>query len=78
MAETLKQLIMDGKIESCINWIEEYLETNGKLVVGLHHTKIADKIFNKFRNHTIRITGGLGANEKDKRAYCWVNKTVRN
>ena len=70
----LKQLAVEGKLKQSIKWITDYLESGKKLVVSCFHTKIADEVFNSFdAKKTVRITGGLGASEKDKRAEQFQN-----
>jgi len=73
MIEKLKQLAVDGKIEQCLNWIDDYLESGKKLVVACYHTKIADIIYNAFKDEAIQIIGGLGSVKKDVLAQQFQN-----
>jgi len=55
--ETLKQLAIKGKISACIEWIEQYLENNNKLVVGCVHTNIVEQLVEHFGKIAVCIYG---------------------
>ena len=69
--EKLKQLSIEGKIDSCIEWIERYLEMNDKLVVFCVHTKILEKLMEHFKDIAVSIYGktSLKKREANKDAF---------
>jgi len=46
--EALKQLAVQGVLEADLNWIEDFLETDQKLVVFANHKFVIDAIMNRF------------------------------
>lgn len=46
----MKQLAADGKSESVINWLSDFLENNGKVVVFCNHLDMVDKLVEGLRN----------------------------
>lgn len=56
--EILKQIAVQGKMESAIKWIEEFLEEGGKkLVVFCIHQKVIDILHNHFKNVSVVLDG---------------------
>ncbi len=47
--EPLKQLCVEGKFESAIEWIEEFLQSGEKLVLFVWHVEIGKRIARHFR-----------------------------
>jgi hypothetical protein len=47
--EHLKQLVVKGKMKTCIEWIEDTLEDGGKLIVFATHTKTLDDLQEHFK-----------------------------
>jgi len=64
--EGLKQLVIEGKISSCIQWIADFLEENGKLVVFAVHRKTIDKLMQTFGKVAVRVDGSCSTVERDK------------
>jgi len=56
MIELLKQVCARGKLESIYEWIEDFLETDEKLVIFAHHIEIQKALLNKFPS-SARIFG---------------------
>jgi len=62
--EVLKQLAVKGKMKQAIEWIRNFLETNGKLVLfGVHKTTI-DKLMQEFGNVAVKIDGSVPLPER--------------
>lgn len=56
--EILKQIAVQGKMESAIRWIEEFLEEGGKkLIVFCIHQKVIDILHNHFKNTSVVLDG---------------------
>ena len=63
--EKLKQLALEGKLKQAIKWIEDYLETNDKLVVFATHTATLDALEAAFSN-TVRVDGSTSQANRQK------------
>jgi SWI/SNF-related matrix-associated actin-dependent regulator of chromatin subfamily A-like protein 1 len=55
--ETLKQLTAKGKLTSVIDWIENFLSNDEKLVVGCTHYEITDALMQKFSDVAVKMDG---------------------
>lgn len=57
--DRLRQLVYIAKRNSCISWIEQYLESGNKLVVGLWHEKAIKDLQEHFKKISVFIDGGV-------------------
>jgi len=71
--EKLKQLALQGKIKQAIKWIEDYLETNDKLVIFATHTDTLDQLQAAFPD-SVRIDGGTSQVNRQKAVDDFQNK----
>jgi SNF2 family DNA or RNA helicase len=55
--EGLKQLAVKGKLNQAVQWIEEFLESEDKLVVFTTHTFTIDTLMQKFKDIAVRVDG---------------------
>jgi len=62
--ETLKQLAYLAKRDSVIRWIENFLESGEKLVVGAYHRKVIDDIVDHFKCDKIDGAVDMGKRQK--------------
>ena len=53
----LKRLAAEGKLESAISWIKDYLESEEKIVVFAHHKSIIAKLAEEFGDECVVIDG---------------------
>lgn len=56
--EALKQIAVAGKMEQAIQWIDDYLANNGKLVLFATHKDIIAATAARFGKNAVRIDGG--------------------
>jgi len=63
--EGLKQLAIQGKLKHCIQWIEDFLEVEDKLVVFCVHRNVAHDLMEHFGEVAVKIVGGMTAQQKD-------------
>lgn len=61
---TLRKMAMQGKLLSCIEWIEDFLESGKKLVVFAWHQEAVNTIMDKFGKIAVKIDGSVNANER--------------
>lgn len=64
LVERCKQAAVVGKMDSVIEWIEDYLENDKKLVLFANHTFVLDMLENKFKNISVRVDGSVSATKK--------------
>lgn len=57
--EGLKQLAVTGKMNQVIDWIDEFLETDQKLVVFAIHKSAIDILMAEFANVAVKIDGSV-------------------
>lgn len=55
--ETLRSLAYIGKRNSTVEWIENFLESDKKLIVMAWHTNVIDDLHNVFKKNSLVITG---------------------
>lgn len=76
--EGLKQLAVKGKIESAINWIEDALDSNGKLVVFCTHKFVVNRLMEKFESIAVKIDGSVTGQQRQDAVDRFQNdETVR-
>lgn len=72
--EALKQLAVAGKMKQAIQWIEDYLDTNGqKLVVFATHKIVIDTLMEKFRGRAVKVDGSVSSAQKDQAEQAFQN-----
>jgi SNF2 family DNA or RNA helicase len=64
--EALKQIAVQGKIDQVINWIQDALDSNGKLVVFAWHTAIIEKLISCFGEIAVRYDGTMSGVKKEE------------
>ena len=58
--EGLKQLVVEHKFNSCVEWISSFLDSDGKLVVFAHHRNVQDKLAAALADYNpARIVGAM-------------------
>lgn len=64
--EGLKQLAVAGKMDQVIGWIEEFLETDQKLVVFAVHKNVIDMLMQHFKSVAVKIDGSVAMGDRDR------------
>lgn len=64
--EGLKQLAVKGKLPQALEWIHNFLENNGKLVLFAVHKLTIDAIMEEFKDIAVKIDGSVSMNDRDK------------
>jgi SNF2 family DNA or RNA helicase len=57
--EGLKQLAVKGKLKESIEWISNFLNIDGKLVVFATHKFVIDALIEKFKDIAVKIDGSV-------------------
>jgi SWI/SNF-related matrix-associated actin-dependent regulator 1 of chromatin subfamily A len=60
----LKQVTLQGKLRSSIEWIEDFLESGQKLVVFAHHRFVIDRLMQYFGKRAVKIDGSITSKKK--------------
>lgn len=63
--QTLMRLAMRGKIDSVVEWIENFLVSEEKLVVFTMHREAIEKLMKKFPN-AVKLEGGMSPKKKQQ------------
>ena len=61
--EYLKQLVAEGKMKYAIQWIEDYLTSEDKLVIFTNHKSITNVLMEKFGKMAVKIDGSVGTGQ---------------
>jgi len=58
--EQMRQLSLAGKMANCIEWVEDFLESDQKLVCFAWHTRTIDALQEHFGDICVRVDGKVG------------------
>lgn len=64
--EALKQLSVKGKMGQAIEWIKDFVEVDGKLVVFTTHTATIDTLMQEFTDVAVRVDGSVAGEDREK------------
>lgn len=64
--EALKQLSVKGKLNSIIEWVENFLESGEKLVLFFEHLFVGKILMEKFGKIAVKIDGGTSTKKRDE------------
>lgn len=72
--EALKQLAVKGKMKQAIQWIRDFLETNGnKLVVFAVHKVVVDALMDEFKDIAVKVDGSLSGTQRNESVQAFQN-----
>lgn len=64
--EKLKQLAVEGKMDACIEWIENFLDTGRKLVVFGTHQSTLDRLMKHFGRIAVKLDGSTSQKKRQQ------------
>ncbi len=65
--EALKQLAVKGKMKQAIQWIRNFLDTNGnKLVVFTVHKAAVATLMDEFKEQAVKVDGSVSTTQRDQ------------
>jgi SWI/SNF-related matrix-associated actin-dependent regulator 1 of chromatin subfamily A len=62
----LKRLAVKGKFQPVMDWIQNFLEVDGKLVVFAEHKFVIDELMHKFGDVAVKLDGSCTAIQRQK------------
>ena len=62
--EGLKQLTISGKLETCLDWIADFLETGEKLIVFATHKRTIDAVMQRFGELAVKVDGSVTGEDR--------------
>jgi len=72
--EALKQLAVKGKMKQAIQWIKDFLDSNGqKLVVFAVHKEAVDALMAEFKEQAVKIDGSVSSKKRDEAVNAFQN-----
>jgi len=64
--EGLKQLAVKGKLTQCIDWLRDFLNINGKLIVFATHKFVIAALIEEFKDVTVKVDGSVTGTNRQK------------
>lgn len=64
--EGLKQLAVAGKMKQAIDWIRDFIEVDGKLVVFAVHKFVIDRLIQEFGDIAVKVDGSVGMDKRQE------------
>lgn len=62
----LRQVCMRGKLNAAIEWLDDFLTSEEKIVVFCTHREAVDYLCEHFGKKAVRIVGGLGSDKRQQ------------
>lgn len=75
--EGLKQLAVQGKMKSAIEWIRNFLEVDGKLVVFAVHKFVIDQLMQEFGEQAVKVDGSVSGPNRQKAVESFQNDDTK-
>lgn len=69
----LRKLVVEAKANTCLEWIEEFLESGKKLVVFAWHQNIVNLIYEKFGRIAVKIDGSVSSKDRQQAVESFQN-----
>lgn len=60
----LKRLAVRGKLDGCIDWIKEFLDSGQKLVVFAVHKFVIDALMEEFKGIAVKVDGSVSGEQR--------------
>lgn len=64
--EKLKQLAVEDKLKSSIDWIKDFLESGEKLVVFATHKNVINKLVKTFKEEAVKVDGSVTGEKRNE------------
>jgi len=67
-APTLRRLTGLAKVNGCVQWVDDNIESAGKVIIFAHHREVINAVKLRMKHKFVSIVGGMSSEEK-KNAY---------
>ncbi|MFX0132972.1 MAG: SNF2-related protein [Candidatus Hodarchaeota archaeon] len=64
--EALKWSAFESKKNSVVRWIDNFIDSDEKLVVFAYHRKVVEFLYETYNKRAVRIYGGISQSEREK------------
>lgn len=71
--EALKQIAVKGKLKQAIDWIQDFLDTDEKLVVFATHKFVINALVEKFKDVAIKLDGSTSEKGREEAEHRFQN-----
>lgn len=71
--ETLKQVSVQGKMAQAVEWVEDFLEVDGKLVMFATHRFVIEALMERFGKVAVKLDGSSSPKSKEEAIYRFQN-----
>ncbi len=71
--ETLKQIAVKGKLNSIIEWVRNFFETDEKLVIFATHKFVISELMKEFRSIAVKVDGSVTGVKREKAIQAFQN-----
>lgn len=78
MIEKAKQAAARGKMDACIKWITEFLESGEKLIVFATHREITSILWEQFKERAVMVRGGISQKKRQEAVDQFQNNPLIN
>lgn len=72
--EYLKQAAVNGKMDSVIDWVRDFLNSGAKLVLFATHKTAIDRLMEEFKDEAVKIDGSVSGLNRQKAVDDFQNK----
>ncbi len=62
----LRELAWKGKYNQMVEWIDNLVEQEGKIVIWAHHQELQRKLHDHYIDRAVYITGGMTTNQRQE------------
>ena len=62
--EGLKQLTISGKLDTCLDWIADFLEAGEKLIVFATHKRTIEAVMQRFGDLAVKVDGSVTGEDR--------------
>lgn len=74
--EGLKQLAAQGKMKQAIEWIRDFVDGNGKLVIMATHKFVIDALMEEFKDVAVKVDGSVTGVDRQKAVDLFQNDNM--
>lgn len=62
----LKRLAVKGKLDACIEWVRDFIESGEKLVIFAVHQFVIERLMEEFKDMAVKVDGSVAMSDRQK------------